>query len=143
METITTPAGPPVAAAPAGRRRARLLAVLAATVATLVVWVIAEPIAGVELAVQGGGGEQSVTPVAVALSTVVAGLAGWALLALLERFTTRPRAVWTAVALGVLVVSLLGPLGGGVGTAATVTLVVMHLAAAAVLVPLLRRTASR
>lgn len=142
MDTITTtPAGAPVAGRPTGRRGARLLAVLAATVATLVVWAVADPLIGVELAVRGGGGDQRITPVAVALATVVAGLAGWALLALLERFTNRPRPVWTAVALGVLVLSLLGPLGGGVGTAAKVALVLMHLAAAAVLIPLLRRTA--
>jgi hypothetical protein len=42
----------------------------------------------------------------------------------------------------VLALSLMGPLGAGVGTAATVTLAGMHVAAAAVLIPLLARSAS-
>ncbi|MET8908682.1 DUF6069 family protein [Micromonospora sp. NPDC004551] len=140
MDTTTAPA---VTAGRPGRRRERALAVLAAAAATLTVWVAAVPVAGVDLVARNGGTEQSVTAVAVGVSTVLAGLAGWALLALLERFTTRARAVWTAAAGLVLLLSLLGPLGGGVGGAATLTLVALHLTAAAVLVPLLRRTAAR
>ncbi|MET8837040.1 DUF6069 family protein [Micromonospora sp. NPDC004540] len=142
MDTTTAPV-PAVTAARPVRRRDRALSVLAATAATLAVWVAADPVAGVDLAVRNGGTEQSVTAVAVGVSTLLAGLAGWALLALLERFTARPRAVWTGAAALVLLLSLLGPLGGGVGTAATLTLVVLHLVAAGVLVPLLRRTARR
>ncbi|WP_433280405.1 DUF6069 family protein [Micromonospora sp. CA-244673] len=140
MDTTTTPA---VVAARPTRRRDRSLAVLATTAATLAVWVAAVPVAGVDLAVRNGGTEQDVTAVAVGASTLLAGLAGWALLALLERFTARARAVWTGAAALVLLLSLLGPLGGGVGAAATLTLVALHLVAAAVLVPLLRRTARR
>ncbi|MFG1656486.1 DUF6069 family protein [Micromonospora chersina] len=140
MDTTTAPA---VTAARPARRRDRALAVLAATAATLAVWAAAVPAAGVDLAVRNGGTEQSVTAAAVGVSTLLAGLAGWALLALLERFTARARAVWTGAAGLVLLLSLLGPVGGGVGAAATLTLVALHLAAAAVLVPLLRRTARR
>lgn len=125
------------------RRRDRLLTVLAATVATLLGWTVAVPLAGVELAARSGGVEQRVSPVAVAVSTLLAGLAGWALLALLERFTGRARTVWTVVAVLVLLLSLLGPVSGGAGGAATPTLVVLHLLAGAVLVPGLRRTAGR
>ena len=105
----------PTAATRPTRRRVRLLTVLAATVATLLGWVIAVPLAGVELTARTGSDVQRVTPVAVAVSTLLAGLAGWALLALLERLTARARTVWTVVAALVLLVSLLGPLGGGVG----------------------------
>ncbi|MFF4888715.1 DUF6069 family protein [Micromonospora chersina] len=140
MDTTIAPA---VTAARPARRPHRALAVLAATAATLAVWAAAVPVAGVDLAVRGGGTEQSVTPAAVGVSTLLAGLAGWALLALLERFNARARAVWTGAAGLVLLLSLLGPVGGGVGAAATLTLVAMHLAAGAVLVPLLRRTARR
>ncbi|MFF5175754.1 DUF6069 family protein [Micromonospora sp. NPDC000089] len=122
------------------RRRQRALAVLAATVAALLVWVVAVPLAGVDLTVRAGGAQQQVGPVAVGLTAALAGLAGWALLALLERLTRRARAVWTRIALVVLVVSLLGPLTRGVGAAATATLVALHLATA-VVVPALRRTA--
>ncbi|PGH44752.1 hypothetical protein COO58_10170 [Micromonospora sp. WMMA1996] len=134
---------PSTAVRPA-RRRDRLLTVLAATAATLLGWVVAVPLAGVELAARGGdGAAQRVTPVAVAVSTLLAGLAGWASLALLERLTARARPVWTVVAVLVLALSLLGPVGAGVGSAATVTLVALHLVAAAVLVPGLRHTAGR
>ena len=144
MDTTITPTSTPgTATRPARRRRDRTLAVLAATVATLALWVAAVPVAGVDLVARNGGTEQTVTPVAVGVSTVLAGLAGWALLAVLERFTARARAVWTGVAGLALLLSLLGPLSGGVGTTATLTLVAMHLLAAAVLVPLLRRTARR
>ncbi|MEV0005415.1 DUF6069 family protein [Micromonospora sp. NPDC050980] len=132
---------PSTAARAAHRRRDRLFTVLAATAATLSGWAVAVPLAGVELTVRGGGVEQRVTPVAVAVSTLLAGLAGWALLALLERFTGRARPVWTVVAALVLLLSLLGPLTGGAGRSATATLLVLHLLAGAVLLPGLRRTA--
>jgi hypothetical protein len=141
MNTMTT--GSPAAAdARAGRRRGRALAVLGATAATLAVWVVAVPLAGVELLADTGGTEQRVSPVAVVVSTLLVSLAGWGLLALLERFTGRARAIWTAVAVAVLLASLQGPLTAAVGTAATVTLVAMHLVAAAVLIPLLVRSTS-
>ncbi|MGV9766811.1 DUF6069 family protein [Micromonospora tulbaghiae] len=133
---------PTVAARP-NRRRDRLLTVLTAAAATLLAWLVAVPVAGVELTARTGTAEQRVTPVAVVVSTLLAGLAGWALLALLERLTGRARTAWTAVAVLVLLVSVLGPLGGGVGRAATLTLVALHLVAGAVLITGLRRTATR
>ncbi|MBU8861044.1 MULTISPECIES: DUF6069 family protein [unclassified Micromonospora] len=132
---------PAVAARP-NRRRDRLLTVVAAAAVTLLGWVVAVPVAGVELAARTGSAEQRVTPVAVAVSTLLAGLAGWALLALLERLTARARTAWTVVAGLVLLVSLLGPLGGGAGSAAALTLVALHLVAGAVLITGLRRTAA-
>jgi hypothetical protein len=143
MNTMTTGTGSPAkSAARPGRRRARALAVLATIAATLAVWLVAVPLAGVELLAETGGSQQRVTPVAVGVSTLLVGLAGWGLLALLERFTARSRSIWTGVAAAVLLTSLSGPLGAGVGAAATLTLVMMHLVAAAVLIPLLVRTTS-
>ncbi|MEH0845411.1 DUF6069 family protein [Micromonospora sp. CPCC 205711] len=139
MNTVSA-ATPPVVRS--SRRRDRALAVLAATVAALVVWVVAVPLAGVDLVARSGAADRRVGPGAVVVTTVVAGLAGWALLALLERLTGRARVVWTGIAVAVLLVSLLGPLTGGVGAPATVTLLVLHLAAG-LLIPGLRRTADR
>ncbi|MEU8316055.1 DUF6069 family protein [Micromonospora sp. NPDC048887] len=133
---------PTVAARP-NRRRDRLLTVLAATAAALLGWVVAVPVAGVELIARSGSTDQRVTPVAVVVSTLLAGLAGWALLAVLERLTGRARSAWTVVAVLVLLVSLLGPLGGGVGGAAKLTLVALHLVVGAVLITGLRRTVGR
>ena len=91
-------------------------------------------LAGVSLRVQSGSSTQSVGAAAVVAVSVLAGLAGWALLAALQRLVGRPRRWWTSTALVVLALSLLGPLGQGVGTAATCTLVAMHLAVGTVLI---------
>ena len=53
---------------------------------------------------------QSITPALVAGTSLVTALAGWGLLALLERFTARPRTIWTAIAVLVGLLSLAGPL---------------------------------
>lgn len=141
MDTVTTGQPHTVGVVRPTRRRARALVVLGAAAAALAVWVVAVPLAGVDLAVRNGATEQPVGPGAVAVSALLAGLAAWALLAVLERFTRRARPVWTGVAVAVLLVSMLAPLGGGVGAAAKLTLALMHLAAALV-IPALRRTAT-
>ncbi len=124
-------------------RRTRGLAVVAATAATLTVWTVAVPVAGVNLKADTGSGPATVTALAVVLTTVLAGLAAWGVLALLERFTRRAVMIWPGVATAVLAVSLLGPVGSGVGAGATAALVSMHLIAAAVLVPTMARSAAR
>ncbi|MEW1754595.1 DUF6069 family protein [Streptomyces angustmyceticus] len=126
-------------------RSARFLAVLGTVAATLVVWVIATVLLGVTLdaRMKPGAAVQHIGPAAVVLASLVVGLAAWALLALLERLTARARRVWTVVAVVVLVLSLIAPLQSGVTTGAKVTLLCMHLVAAAVLVPALARPAVR
>ena len=118
-------------------QRTRALAVLGAAAATLTVWAVAGPLAGVDLRVHLGSTTQHVGPATVAIVSILAGLTAWGLLAALERLTPRSRTVWTAIALVTLAVSLTGPLSGGVTTATKVALTGMHLAAAAVLVPML------
>ncbi len=118
-------------------RRRRALAVLGAAAATLTVWAVAGPLADVDLRVHVGSGTQHIGPATVAAVSILTGLAGWALLAALEHFTPRARAVWTATALAVLALSLAGPLSSDATTAAKVALTGMHLAAAAVLIPTL------
>jgi heme A synthase len=75
----------------------------------------------------------------IAVFTLVFALLGWGALALLERFTRRAAAVWTALAVAVLLVSFV-PIGLEQATSGTrVLLVVIHTAVAAVLVPSFRR----
>nr|QBF51789.1 hypothetical protein [Streptomyces caniferus] len=126
-------------------RSARVLAVLGTAAATLVVWVIAAVLLDVKLEVRmkPGAALQHIGPATVVVAGLVAGLAAWALLALLERLTPRARRVWTVLAVVVLALSLIAPLQSGVTTAVKVTLLCMHLVAAAVLVPALARTAVR
>lgn len=136
MTTSAVPVGIP------GRRRVRAATVLAASLVTLAVWAIAVPIAGVDLLVHSGGSatETEVGPAAVVIVTLLAGLAAWGLLAVLERVTPRARTIWTAIAVAVLVISLAGPLSG-VTAGAKLSLAALHLAAGAFLIPLLARTA--
>lgn len=68
-------------------------------------------------------------------------LAGWGLLALLERVAARARDLWAVIAVVVLIGSLGGPLSGtGVTTANRWALVGLHLVVGVVLVRLLYRT---
>jgi hypothetical protein len=114
--------------------RVRRIGTLAAAVgAGLVGWALAVPLAGIDLAVHQGGTVRPVGPVAVALACLVAGSAGWALLAVLERRLRRPRRTWLAVALVVLALSLTGP-AGAVSLAGGVALAGLHLIVGAVLI---------
>ncbi|GGK86300.1 DUF6069 family protein [Mangrovihabitans endophyticus] len=126
-----------------GATARRIAAVVGATVSALVTWALAGPASGVALSVTSGTDVQHVGPGTVAAAALVTGLAAWALLAVLERRIARPARTWTVVALIVLVVSLVGPLGDGADMASRLVLTGMHLAVAAVLIPGLARTARR
>ena len=124
--------------APRAARRA--LVVATAVGAALGVWVLAVPLLGGEVQVRSGSGEQAIGPGAVVVASLVAGGMGWALLALLEKKTDRARSLWTAVAAAVLALSLTGPLTSATTAGAAATLAALHVTAAAVLIPGLRRT---
>jgi len=98
---------------------------------------------GVELTARTGGGELVVGPPSVALAGVLAALAGWGLLALLERVRTRARTEWTAVAVAALVISLVPPLLQATTAAAGAVLVAMHVAVGTTIIVALARTARR
>lgn len=121
--------------------RRRASAAFAAIATGLIIWVIAVPVLGVELTARSTGSEFVVGAPSVAAAGLVASLAGWGLLAALERSTARARPIWTAVALTALMLSLAGPLVQATSAAAAITLVTMHVAVGAIVVLLLRRTA--
>ncbi|MBG0565952.1 hypothetical protein I4J89_31345 [Actinoplanes sp. NEAU-A11] len=108
----------------------RLRTVALAVAAAETVYLLARYGAGTDLALADG---TTVGPAAVAVAAAVAGLAGWALLAVLERVTSRARLIWTVVAAAVFAVSLLGPLGGA-DAGAVLALSVLHSAVAGVLI---------
>jgi hypothetical protein len=139
---VSTAAGPTHDHRPVARIRARrALAVLGAAGAALTVWVIAVPLAGADLTVRVSGETQSIELGSVVAGALIAGLVGWALLAVLERVVRRPRQTWTINAGVAFVLSLTGPLGSDADATTTITLIGMHLAVAAVLIPALGRTA--
>jgi ribose/xylose/arabinose/galactoside ABC-type transport system permease subunit len=121
---------------PAARRRVRTrraLTVAGAAAAALAVWAMTHSIGGTQLAVRSGGSVHEIGAAVVVLTALLAGLAGWGLLAWFERATGRPYRTWRLVAVAVFVVSLAGPLGG-VGTGARLALAAMHLVVATVLI---------
>ena len=142
----TTDSIAPARPAPAQQSpRTRGLVVAGAVGTALGGWLVAVPLLSIDLAVQpAGGGTQTATQTvavgAVLATSLTAALLGWALLAVLERWTTRARTTWTAVAAVLLLLSLAGPLTGALTAPAAVALVAMHLVVGAVLILGLRRT---
>jgi len=124
--------------------RSPMTAGLAATAAAVAIWAVATA-AGADLTVSFGSGQpiQKVTVVNVVVAALVGSLAGWGLLALLRRFTTNARAVWTVIAIVFALFSLGGPLSTISSTGTKVALVAMHLAVATVVIVVLRRTRGR
>lgn len=119
----------------------RLVSCVGAVVAAGVTFALLHGPAGIDLAARTGGTVAHVTLAAVVLAAAVSAAAGWGLLALLERFTGRARAAWTAIAAGVLLLSLLVGPTAGVTTAAKVGLAALHLVVGAVVIGGLRRSA--
>jgi hypothetical protein len=137
---------PPPARPGAGRARIRtrrLAAVITAAAAAVAVWAVAGPLAGIRLQARVGAHApaQQIGLASVLTFSLLAGLAAWALLAVLGHRARHPRRVWTITAASVLAVSLAGPLTAGRGAAAIVALACMHLATGGVLIPALRRSA--
>ena len=87
------------------RRAGRAVTVAAGAAGSLLVWAVNGPGAGRDLAVRQGDTTQQIGPVAVVATALLAGLAAWALLAALERFTRRPVRTYRIIALVVLAVS--------------------------------------
>ena len=116
-------------------------AVLGATAAAVAIWIVAT-LAGADLTVSFGAGQpiQKITVINVVVAALVGSLAGWGLLALLRRFTTNARAVWTVTAIVFALFSLGGPLSTISSAGTKAWLVAMHLAVATVLILGLRRT---
>lgn len=116
------------------RTTGRAITVAAATAGALLIWAVNDPWAGVDLAVHQGTGIRRIGPTAVAVAALLAGLAAWTLLGLLERTVRHPARTFRIIALTVLLLSLAGPLGGGVDTTSRMVLLSMHTTVAAALI---------
>ena len=120
----------------------RALVVLAAVAGAVLVWAIADPLLRADLDVRFGdsGPVDHIAARAVAVTTLAGGLLGWALLEVLER-RAGPRAhdIWVAVAVLVMLLSLLGPIVSGMTVSATVGLLAIHIVAGGILIAFLPR----
>jgi hypothetical protein len=124
----------------ASRTAARAAVVAAAAAAAIVVYAVAVPLLGLDVRVPAGPGSADTVGLGwepVIVTAVAAALAGWGLLAVLERFTRRARAVWTAVAVAVYLLTL--PYLPSFSATERVVLALIHTALAVVLVVGLRR----
>lgn len=127
----------------ASRRRVRAVGVAGAVLAATAVWLIADPLLGNRLAVEtwNGNGPTTVELSHVVITSLIASLAGWAMLAGLERITVRARRIWALTASLFLLLSITGPAGSSTTGATAVALVLMHLAVGAVLIATFVRSA--
>ncbi|MEU8254320.1 DUF6069 family protein [Micromonospora inaquosa] len=105
-----------------------------ATVVAVAEFALLHSAAGVDLAVRSGSSTRQVTVGAVIVAAAVAALAGWALLAVLERRTDRSRVWWTSTAVAVLLLSLVVGPPSGVGGGAKATLALLHLSVGVILI---------
>ena len=139
MSTVTT--SPDVAVEPAPSRLTSTLprttvsvGVLAAAVTTA--GAVALRAAGVPLAVHG-----KIPLAGFAQVTVIAAVIGGVLLALLNRRSSAPRRRFVQMAIGLTAISCALPAAFADTTASKFALVALHLAAAAIIVPVLARHA--
>ena len=124
---------------PTGRPLAVALGVLAA----LAVWGLSELVFGIDVRrpAFGTGVPQDLTAGPIVVASMVAGLAAWPALAVLERLTRHARAAWVTLATLVLVASLGAPLSGrGIDEQSRLVLTLLHLTVGALLIVLLART---
>ena len=136
---MSAPIATTATSAPTTKAR-RMTAVAAGVVAALAVWSLVHLVAGIDLAVGNSANKQAIGPASITVTSIAAGLAGWALLACLERFSKRPRRIWTITAVIVLLISLLGPLGG-IDASSKLGLASLHLVVGATLIVTMSRTA--
>ncbi|MEV0460118.1 DUF6069 family protein [Catellatospora methionotrophica] len=115
--------------------------VAASVITATLTWYFMHEIADVALAVRSGGTVRDIGVGAVAVTAALAALAGWGLLALLERRASRPRRTWTVIAVIVFAVSLLGA-ASGASAAAQGSILGLHSVVAAVVIAGLGRTAA-
>lgn len=143
MESAVSPA----VVGPAESRRTwrdRALGVLLAVASAVLIWVVAAPVAGVDLeaTVAEGQPPMEINLFLVVAASLLLSLLGWALLAVLERVTRRGLRVWVIVAAAVTLLSLAGPTTAETG-GAMVALALMHLAVGGVLIATMVRSARR
>lgn len=146
MSTSTTSTrSTPDTAGTAARRRIRIMAAVAAVLAPVLVWLIAVPAAGAELLVPGrtAGTTMEIGLGPVLFISIMSVAAGWALLAILERWWSRARTGWTIIAVVVLLLSFAPLLSSELSGTTRLVLALMHLVVGLALIPPLARTSPR
>lgn len=122
---------------PTGSRLRRPAGIVATLLVTLAVWAVGH-LAGADYVITDPTGSARIDLVVTAGFTLVVALVGWAVLALLERLTRRGTAIWTVLAVVVLVASYVPVFLVEATTGTRIALVAVH-TAVGLLVPAFRR----
>ncbi|MDJ0342912.1 DUF6069 family protein [Streptomyces sp. H10-C2] len=122
------------------RQRVRAAGVAGSVLAACAVWAAGRAL-GADFRLADSMGEAVINLPVVAVFSLLFALLGWGTLALLERFTRHARTAWTTLAITVLLLSVLPIFAEQATTATRIALCLVHGAVAAVLVPVLRRSA--
>jgi hypothetical protein len=125
------------------RWQARLIAIAAAAVVNVTISLIARAGTGRFPRAEINGDVQTIAVAQIVVTTIVVGLVAWAVYAGLVRISSHPVRTLTILALMSLALSMLGPLGSGVDDFSKAVLAGMHLATAALLIPVIPVTARR
>ena len=122
----------PVPVRAAVRRRRRALGIVATLVVTLAVWLLGH-LAGADYWISDSQGTVRIDAVVTTQVTVVLGLVGWGVLALLERLTRYGTTVWAVLAAVVVAASMMPIVLVEATTATRVALVAVHLTVGALI----------
>ncbi|GII24659.1 DUF6069 family protein [Planosporangium mesophilum] len=145
MTATSVPASTATTDARRRRRLTRAASVIGASCLTSAIFAIGRA-AGTDFTITDPGPDgQSHTFVLpeIAIITLIIGLAGWATLAVLERFTSRARVIWIALATVIVLLSL-PPIWIEQATTGTrALLAVIHVAVGLALIPMVRVPARR
>lgn len=117
-------------------RAGRVVAIAIAATATGLAWLLGR-LAHVDYLVDTPIGARKITLALTVVATVAAGLAGWVVIALLERYASSARGVWIALTLVVLVLSIVPVFRTSANLGTQLMLSALHCVAAAVLIPVL------
>jgi Family of unknown function (DUF6069) len=117
-------------------RPGRVVAIAIASTATGLAWLLGR-LAHVDYIVDTPIGARKITLALTIVATVAAGIAGWVVIALLERYTSSPRGVWIALTLVVLVLSIVPVFRTTANLGTQLMLTALHCVAAVVLIPAL------
>ncbi|WP_245673900.1 DUF6069 family protein [Actinoplanes rectilineatus] len=115
------------------RRSRRALSVVAGAGGALLLWTVDVVGTGTDLTVRQGDDVREVGPAAVVLTALLAGLAAWALLALLENRLRRPARAFRLIAVTMLLLCLVGPFAATT-TGGCLALIAMHVTVGAALI---------
>lgn len=138
MTATATTAAHPQQTTVRARRLTRAAGVAGGTLVNAVIWLIATAL-GVDFVLTDSTGTGVVDLPTTVIFTVIFGLLGWGSLALLERFTRRGLAIWTVLAVAVVLASMVPIFLVQATTGTQVALVLIHLAVGAALIPAARR----